>query len=474
MIGVAAGGLSGPQTICLSMIVKNENGPHLKRCLDSMRPFITSWAVVDTGSTDGTQDAIRYYLSDIPGELIECEWVDDFSHSRNQALALAQQSGADFAMVLDADDYVVANQSSCPPLQPFATDVVSLAGMDEGEGKMLLLATFIRLGSDLRFHGRVHELVVRPDWSFPFGVCDPSYSTRRTRDGAASANNALKQEYYRELLFRSVTENKRDYFAWEALARDALALSDGLSARKYLEEALQHIPPVDLHREYTLRLSRISTFQPFPVHYKEVAQEVKALMTLCPERAEAPRWLARMLRIAGHIEPAELFDAVADEKSVLEGVYGIDYESYRHSSTRPPAGFAAKRSSSVKYIVLPEPIVIDNFSWTFSNCVSHVVDNADTFSKPASMIRVGQRILAAVDKAVDEHKPFVELRDEDHLHLKQAFENPGNGYGVFVRQIQHPETKEVIGSEPVRVAPRKFLPFIDAVENATDSPPAVE
>jgi glycosyltransferase involved in cell wall biosynthesis len=470
-----AGSLSGPQKICLSMIVKNENGPHLFRCIESVRPFISSWAVVDTGSTDGTQETVRMYLEDIPGELIEREWADDFSCARNQALELARKRGAAFAMVLDADDYVVANQEDCPPLQPFETDVVSLAGMDEGEGRMLLLATFIRLGAGLRFHGRVHELVVRADWSFPFGVCEPAYFTRRTRDGAASANNLSKLAYYRELLLRSVSENARDHFAWEALARDALAAMDGLAARGYLEEALRYIPPGDLHREYILRLSRISTFQPFSDYFKEVAAEVKELMLLCPGRAEAPRWLARMVRNAGHIELANQFDAIADEKSVPVGVYGVDHASYRHSSTTPLALVAnAKRTSSVKYIVLPDPVVIDNFSWTFSNCVNHVVDNADVFAKPASMIRAGQRILEAIDKAVDEHKSFVELRDEDYMNLKQSFEEPANGYGVFQRHIVHPETKIVIGHEPVRVAPRKFLPFIDAVENATDSPPAVQ
>lgn len=43
------------QTVCLCMIVKNE-APVIRRCLDSVRPLITNWVIVDTGSTDGTQD----------------------------------------------------------------------------------------------------------------------------------------------------------------------------------------------------------------------------------------------------------------------------------------------------------------------------------------------------------------------------------------------------------------------------------
>ena len=54
------------QTICLCMIVKNE-ATVIRRCLDSVRPIIDHWIVVDTGSTDGTQDIVRAHFRDLPG-----------------------------------------------------------------------------------------------------------------------------------------------------------------------------------------------------------------------------------------------------------------------------------------------------------------------------------------------------------------------------------------------------------------------
>jgi glycosyltransferase involved in cell wall biosynthesis len=91
------------QSICLSMIVKNE-APVIGRCLASLRPIIDRWVIVDTGSSDGTQDAIRTLMADIPGELHERPW-QDFAHNRNEALDLAIRHG-DYVLIIDADDFL--------------------------------------------------------------------------------------------------------------------------------------------------------------------------------------------------------------------------------------------------------------------------------------------------------------------------------------------------------------------------------
>jgi glycosyltransferase involved in cell wall biosynthesis len=83
------------------MIVRNEASV-IRRCLDSVRSIIDYWVIVDTGSSDGTQEIIRQHLHGLSGELHEQPWRD-FAYNRSEALDLARGK-SDYTLIIDADD----------------------------------------------------------------------------------------------------------------------------------------------------------------------------------------------------------------------------------------------------------------------------------------------------------------------------------------------------------------------------------
>ena len=65
------------KTIALNIIVKNESH-NIEKTLQNLCEYIPfdDWVIVDTGSTDGTQDLIKQLLNakNIAGELQQWEW----------------------------------------------------------------------------------------------------------------------------------------------------------------------------------------------------------------------------------------------------------------------------------------------------------------------------------------------------------------------------------------------------------------
>jgi glycosyltransferase involved in cell wall biosynthesis len=100
--------------LCLHMIVKNESHV-IERCLKSVLPLIDYWVIVDTGSTDGTQEIIKAFLKEIPGELHEIPWKN-WGETRSEALSHALLK-AEYILLMDADDILEFDKDAAlPPL----------------------------------------------------------------------------------------------------------------------------------------------------------------------------------------------------------------------------------------------------------------------------------------------------------------------------------------------------------------------
>jgi len=113
--------MSTKQTICLCMIVKNEE--HIiKETLNTIYSYIDRYVINDTGSTDRTKEIITNFFQqkNIPGEIIDHEFrtckchqgiykkYDFFHFGWNRTYAIQQCiNKGDYLLIIDADDLLV-------------------------------------------------------------------------------------------------------------------------------------------------------------------------------------------------------------------------------------------------------------------------------------------------------------------------------------------------------------------------------
>ena len=185
------------QTVCLTMIVKDE-ATVIRRCLDSVLPLIDRWAIVDTGSTDGTQEIIREHMRDLPGTLIERPFVN-FAHNRNEAIAHAREE-ADYLFVIDADEVVELVDGFVLPRLEADSYNTEIAYGD----CTYLRKQFIRAALPWRYRGVVHEYLecreARTEaflsglWTIPHGDGARARDPTRFRRDAILLERALIDE----------------------------------------------------------------------------------------------------------------------------------------------------------------------------------------------------------------------------------------------------------------------------------------
>ncbi|MEN9343806.1 MAG: hypothetical protein RLZZ453_593 [Chlamydiota bacterium] len=199
------------------MIVKNE-AHVITRCLESLLPLIDSWVIVDTGSSDGTQDVIREYMASkgIPGQLYERPWIN-FAHNRNQALELARPF-ADYVLFMDADDILTYSPGYVRPAV-FDKDAYYLHIHYSGTHYDRM--TLVRTTLACKWIGVVHEVIVCDD-ATTFAYLD-GVTMKILGGGGRSidANKFLKDAQMLEEDLLKDPDNSRSEFYLAQSYRDA-------------------------------------------------------------------------------------------------------------------------------------------------------------------------------------------------------------------------------------------------------------
>lgn len=302
--------------VCLSMIVKNE-ARVIARCLASVAPLLTDWVVVDTGSTDGTQDIVREALRSLPGQLHERPWRD-FATNRNEALELAADRG-EYVLVVDADDVIELEKAF--KLPALTADAYELVISDAGTSYRR--KHLFRSGRGFRYVGVLHEVLVGPEPHTTALLEGAIY--RRTSDGARSADpdKFRKDAAALEQALEKEPDNARYVFYLAQSWRDAREHERALAA--YLRR-------VDLggwEEEvwYSLyEVGRLSAWLGRPE--ADVIAAMLRAFERRPARAEPLCFLAAYLRERGRPKAAYPFAKIASELPRPQDLLFIDDAVY--------------------------------------------------------------------------------------------------------------------------------------------------
>ena len=278
------------------MIVKNE-ADIVAETLDSVAPYVSSWVIVDTGSTDGTQDVIGKHMARLgcPGELHERPWRD-FGHNRSEALNLAQGHG-DYIWVIDADDIVVGT----PDFTQLSADIYR---MRLGDASFTYWRPqLFRDGARVRYEGVVHETAV---WESDcvVGRLESDYYVESRRLGA---RNQDPQKYARDrdLLLAEVERNPEDARSVFYLAQSYFDLDDFVNARKSYERRLE-MDGSDEEVYYSM-LRLAESMAKLDVPWIVIQDVYLQAWEFRPTRAEALHAIARRYREEQRYLPGHLF-----------------------------------------------------------------------------------------------------------------------------------------------------------------------
>lgn len=218
--------------IRLNMIVRDE-AHVIERCLASVRHWISSWCIVDTGSKDDTPARIEKALAGIPGCLHHRPWRD-FGHNRSEAIELARKipATANYLFFIDADEVLVMPQNfSWPTLHEDAYALSVHYGDFEYDRTCL-----VNLRTPWRWQGVLHEYL---DAGRPITTQRIVGPYIWSRPEGARSNNPHKYEHDAEMLKRALQDepdNARYVFYLAQSLRDCGRLEE---SRQYYQQRMK-------------------------------------------------------------------------------------------------------------------------------------------------------------------------------------------------------------------------------------------
>ena len=269
------------------IIAKNEEAV-IERCLNSLMEF-DEVILVDTGSKDTTPHLAGLFSN---VRVFHDPWKDDFSAARNFAL---DQATGDWCMQIDADHVLKTEADAirglCALAEREGHDVLSIQLTHEGSGHQHRGAWLFKRTPDVRWVGRIHEVLnkaatietnVEQVYSkSPAHEQDPDRNLRillKSDPREARTCFYLGREYADRNAPKEACEWMNKYLQiglWEpeiceahlTLARSYWMLQNGALARKHCLEAIRNNP---MFKEALLFMSELH-YEPWKSRWQTLA-----------------------------------------------------------------------------------------------------------------------------------------------------------------------------------------------------------
>lgn len=264
------------RSVALCMVVKNEGGM-IKKCLQSVKPFISYWEIVDVGSKDGTCAIVKETLHDIPGELLTESW-EDLEKTYTRALQSASSHG-EYVFWMSADQYL--EYASSFQLPELTKDVYSITHCKSKKKSL---------------HRQIIKSQLPWRWRFcfyPYLTCDEICSSAPIEGLRSIATESIVSEEEKfalspypktavdEQVFKEAIGRAKEYKEAKDFSRALEWYQKAFSVAKTAEgayEALVNMAYVEEALEYPAGVIQDGYYRAY---------------ILCPDRAEAVYYLAK-------------------------------------------------------------------------------------------------------------------------------------------------------------------------------------
>ena len=221
--------------ICLTMIVKDA-GPEFENVLKANLPFFDRWCILDTGSTDETQQTIKRVLQNKKGELYTEPFVD-FKVSRNRCLELAGKV-CKFIIMLD-DTYILKGD-----IRRFLNEIRgdtfsdSFSLMIQSNDNEYYSNRIIKSESSLRYIHTIHEVITDQN---NINVTIPTTEAHifDARSDYMEQRTMNRKQLDLELLFKELQETPNDPRTIYYIGQTYGCINDEINKAMYFEKRIQ-------------------------------------------------------------------------------------------------------------------------------------------------------------------------------------------------------------------------------------------